>query len=177
MESNILLSKYFLIQIYFIIFSFILFSNLIGLIPFSFTLTSSFILTFSIALITLIIINILAIYRHGFYQFSNFFLPNGTPLGIAFLLVFIEFISYIARLFSLSIRLFANMMSGHTLLKILIGFCFTILFSISVFSSFAALPWILILGIMILEILIAFLQAYVFLILICIYCNDILFVH
>lgn len=177
LNTNILLSKQFFLVLYYFIFLFILFSNVIGLIPYSFTITSSFIITFSIALILLIIINILAIYNNGFFRFIGFFLPNGTPIAIAILLVFIEIVSYVARLFSLSIRLFANMMAGHTLLKILIGFSFTILFFFNFFSIFAIFPWIIVTCIVVLEILIAFLQAYVFLILICIYCNDILQLH
>lgn len=176
-NTNILLSKQFFLVLYYFVFLFILFSNIIGLIPYSFTITSSFIITFSTALILLIIINILAIYNNGFFRFIGFFLPNGTPIAIAILLVFIEIVSYVARLFSLSIRLFANMMAGHTLLKILIGFSFTILFFFNIFSIFAIFPWLIVTCIVVLEILIAFLQAYVFLILICIYCNDILQLH
>lgn len=139
-NTNILLSKQFFLVFYYFIFLFILFSNIFGLIPYSFTITSAFIITFSIALIILYVINILAIYINGFFRFIGFFLPSGTPLMIALLLVFIEIISYIARLFSLSIRLFANMMAGHTLLKILIGFSFTILFLFNLFSIFAIFP-------------------------------------
>lgn len=175
--TNLILSKHSIFIIYYFIFILIVFANISGLIPFSFTITSSFIITFSMALIILFIINIIAIYIHGFHQFIGFFLPKGTPFAIAILLVFIEIVSYIARLFSLSIRLFANMMAGHTLLKILIGFSFTILFIFSTLSSVAILPWVIVTCIVFLEILIAFLQAYVFLILICIYCNDILQSH
>jgi F-type H+-transporting ATPase subunit a len=82
----------------------------------------------------------LAIYRVGFFQFIGMFMPSGTPLQIGFLLVIIEIVSYIARLFSLSIRLFANMMAGHTLLKILIGFSFSILFSFTSLIPFAIVP-------------------------------------
>lgn len=176
-NTNILLSKQFFLILYYFIFLFILGSNLIGLIPYSFTITSSFIITFATAFIILFIINVLAIYNNGFHRFIGFFLPRGTPIPIAILLVFIEIVSYVARLFSLSIRLFANMMAGHTLLKILIGFSFTIIFSFKIFSIFAIFPWIVVSCIVILEILIALLQAYVSLILICIYCNDILQLH
>lgn len=177
LNTNILLSKQFFLILYYFIFLFILGANIIGLIPYSFTITSSFIITFSLALILLIVINILAIYKNSFHRFIGFFLPSGTPIAIAILLVFIEIVSYIARLFSLSIRLFANMMAGHTLLKILIGFSFTIIFTFSIFSVFAIFPWIIVSCIVVLEILIALLQAYVFLISICIYCNDILQLH
>lgn len=176
-NANILLSKQFFIIIYYFAFLLILGANIIGLIPFSFTITSSFVITFSFSLILFILINILAIYRVGFFPFIGMFLPSGTPIQIAFLLVLIELVSYIARLFSLSIRLFANMMAGHTLLKILIGFSFSILFSFSSLIPFAIIPWIIVTCIVILEILISMLQAYVFLILLCIYCNDILASH
>lgn len=176
-NANILLPKQFFIVIYYFAFLFILGANIIGLIPFSFTITSSFIITFAFSLILFLIINILAIYRVGFFQFIGMFLPSGTPLQIAFLLVIIEIVSYIARLFSLSIRLFANMMAGHTLLKILIGFSFSILFSFTSLIPFAIVPWIIVTCIVVLEILISMLQAYVFLILICIYCNDIILDH
>ena len=176
-NANILLSKQFFIIIYYFAFLLILGANIIGLIPFSFTITSSFVITFSFSLVLFILINILAIYRVGFFPFIGMFLPSGTPIQIAFLLVLIELVSYIARLFSLSIRLFANMMAGHTLLKILIGFSFSILFSFSALIPFAIIPWIIVTCIVILEILISMLQAYVFLILLCIYCNDILASH
>lgn len=176
-NANIILPKQFFILIYYFAFLFILGANIIGLIPFSFTITSSFIITFSFSLILFLIINILAIYRIGFFPFIGMFMPSGTPLQIGFLLVIIEIVSYIARLFSLSIRLFANMMAGHTLLKILIGFSFSILFSFTSLIPFAIVPWIIVTCIVVLEILISMLQAYVFLILICIYCNDIVLDH
>jgi F0F1-type ATP synthase membrane subunit a len=92
-------------------------------------------------------------------------------------LIFIEAVSYIARVFSLSIRLFANMMSGHALLKILIGFSWTLLTSGSAMILLAAFPWVIVTAIMFLELLIAFLQAYVFTILITLYINDVLNMH
>lgn len=105
----------------FFLFSFLLISNLIGLIPYSFTITSHIFMTFSLALTLFIGINIIAIRIHGLH-FLGFFLPNGIHIALAPLLVPIEIVSYIARVFSLAIRLFANMMSGHTLLKIVAGF-------------------------------------------------------
>lgn len=114
--------------------------NIIGLIPYTFTLTSSFALTFFYSLIVFIIINISGIFRTGFTGFFSLFLPSGTPLNITFLLIIIEIISYFARLFSLSIRLFANMMAGHTLLKTLIGFSFSIIFNNLFFAPIALIP-------------------------------------
>jgi ATP synthase subunit 6 len=102
-------------------FSFILACNLIGMIPFSFTATSHIIVTLSLALLVFIGINVIGVKTHGLHLLS-LFLPAGAPLAMAPLLVFIEFVSYIFRVLSLSIRLFANLMSGHTLLKILATF-------------------------------------------------------
>lgn len=105
----------------YLIMLFILLSNFIGLIPFAFTITSHLAVTFVIAYISFFGLNLIGIIMHGF-EFFSLFLPSGAPLLIAPFLVLIEIISYIARVFSLSIRLFANMMSGHTLLKILSSF-------------------------------------------------------
>jgi ATP synthase subunit 6 len=95
--------------------------NLLGMIPYSFTVTSHLIITFTSALAIFTGMNILGILKHKKHFLSLFF-PPGAPLGLAPLLVFIEFVSYIFRVLSLSIRLFANLMSGHTLLKILATF-------------------------------------------------------
>jgi F-type H+-transporting ATPase subunit a len=104
-------------------------------------------------------------------------LPSGAPFAIAPFLIFIEAVSYIARVLSLSIRLFANMMSGHALLKILIGFSWTLLTSGSLLIALSLFPWLIVTVVMFLELLIAFLQAYVFAILVTIYINDILTFH
>jgi len=111
------------------------------------------------------------------WEIQNLFLPSGVPIFIAPFLVIIEFISYIAKVFSLSIRLFANMMSGHALLKILIGFSWALLSSGSALILLSIFPWIIVTAIMFLEMLIAFLQAYVFIILLSIYINDVLSSH
>lgn len=100
---------------------FLLFSNLIGMVPYSFTVTSHIIFTFSLSLSIFIGINIIGLKTHGLTFFS-LFLPRGVPLFIVPLLITIEFLSYIVKVFTLSIRLFANMTSGHTLLKIIAGF-------------------------------------------------------
>ena len=110
----------------FFLFSFLTASNLIGMIPYSFTITSHIFITFSLALTLFIGINIISIKKHKLH-FLGFFLPNGIHIALAPLLVPIEIASYISRVFSLSIRLFANMMSGHTLLKIIAGFAWTML--------------------------------------------------
>jgi ATP synthase subunit 6 len=175
--SNISLKKQMFIILFYFIFLIILSSNIIGLFPFSFTITSSFILTYTCSFIFFLLINIFAIYHKGFLTFFSMFFPSGSPLQIAPLLILIEIVSYIARVFSLSIRLFANMMAGHTLLKILIGFSFLMLISSSFLISFSFLPWIIVTLIIILEILISMLQSYVYLILICIYTNDTISTH
>jgi ATP synthase subunit 6 len=96
-------------------------ANMVGLIPYSFTATSSFVITFFLALSYFIGINIISVFKNK-WTTPNLFLPSGVPLAIAPFLILIEMVSYFAKVFSLSIRLFANMMSGHALLKILIGF-------------------------------------------------------
>lgn len=157
-------------------FMFILFCNLLGMIPYSFTVTSHIIITFGLALSIFIGIQIVAWTHHGIHFFS-FFLPKGAPLALAPFLVMIELISYVFRVFSLAIRLFANMMSGHTLLKILAGFAWTML-SLGGFLYAASLvPLLIIFALTGLEIAIAFLQAYVFTVLVCIYLNDAIHLH
>lgn len=110
----------------FTVFIFILLANFVGMVPYSFTVTSSLIVTFSIALATFIGINIIGARIHQF-SFLALFLPPGCPIFISPFIILIEAVSYIARVFSLSIRLFANMMAGHTLLKILAGFAWQML--------------------------------------------------
>ena len=105
----------------FTIFSFIFFCNLLGMIPYSFTVTSHIVITLGLAMMAFISINIIGIRTHGVHLLS-LFLPPGAPLGLAPLLVMIELVSYSFRVVSLALRLFANMMSGHCLLKILAGF-------------------------------------------------------
>jgi len=105
----------------FTIFSFILFCNMLGMIPYSFTVTSHIVVTLGLALMAFLAINIIGIKTHGFHLLS-LFLPSGAPLALAPLLVAIEIVSYSFRVISLALRLFANMMSGHCLLKILAGF-------------------------------------------------------
>jgi ATP synthase subunit 6 len=105
----------------FSIFLFLLFSNILGLIPFAFTTTSHIVVTFGLAFMFFVGINLIGIKHHGLHMLS-LFLPAGSPLALAPLLVAIEIVSYSFRVISLALRLFANMMSGHCLLKILVGF-------------------------------------------------------
>jgi ATP synthase subunit 6 len=107
--------------IIFIVGTFIFMCNLIGMIPYSFTVTSHIIMTLVMSMALFIGVNIIAAARHGVITFQ-LFLPEGTSIGLAMILIPIEIISYVFRLISLSVRLFANMLSGHVLLKVIIGF-------------------------------------------------------
>nr|YP_009350052.1 ATP synthase F0 subunit 6 [Spongospora subterranea]AIK19927.1 ATP synthase F0 subunit 6 [Spongospora subterranea] len=155
----------------FFLFSFLILSNLIGMVPYSFTITSHLFVTFSIALMLFIGINIIALKIHKL-KFLGFFLPSGVHIALAPLLVPIEIVSYVARVFSLAIRLFANMMSGHTLLKIIAGFAWTMMSFGGIWYVLQLFPLLIIMAVTVLEIGIAILQAYVFTILICLYLND-----
>lgn len=176
-KGNLVLPYHFVIFIAFFAFLFFLSTNLFGLIPFSYTIASFFWVALFISLAAFITVNVLAIYNHGFFPLIGLLLPKGVPFLVGPLLIVIELISYFARLFSLAIRLFANMMAGHTLLKILIGFSFIMLMSLAPVIPFAIFPWLVVTLIIVLEILISMLQAYVFTILICVYFNDAVLSH
>jgi ATP synthase subunit 6 len=153
-------------------FMLILICNVLGMIPYSFTVTSHLIVTFSTALAIFIGINIIGILKNRKHFLSLFF-PPGAPLALAPLLVFIELVSYVFRVLSLAIRLFANLMSGHTLLKILSSFGWA---AVSFWGLFFV-PLAIIFLITGLEIAIACLQAYIFSVLLCIYINDAFNLH
>jgi len=158
-------------------FTFLLFCNLQGMIPFSFTVTSHFLITLALSFSIFIGITIVGFQRHGLHFFS-FLLPAGVPLPLAPFLVLLELISYCFRALSLGIRLFANMMAGHSLVKILSGFAWTMLFLNNIFYFIGDLgPLFIILALTGLELGVAILQAYVFTILICIYLNDAINLH
>lgn len=167
-------------EIYFpFIFSlhlFLLFSNMLGMIPYSFTVTSHIAFTFSLSLSIFVGINIIGLKTHGL-NFFSLFLPRNVPLIIVPLLITIEFLSYIVKVFTLAIRLFANMTSGHTLLKIIAGFAWTMLLSGGLLSILHIIPLGLLFILIGLELAIAILQAYVFTLLTCIYLNDVLELH
>jgi ATP synthase subunit 6 len=175
-KENLYIKKQQYFSVLFYLFVTLLFANLIGLLPYSFTITSSFIVTLFVSLTHFLGVNVIGASQHG-WELNNLFLPSGAPLLILPFLVFIEAVSYIARVLSLSIRLFANMMSGHALLKILIGFSWALLTSGSVMLLIAVFPWAIVTAVMFLELLIAFLQAYVFTILITLYIGDVLTFH
>ena len=160
----------------FTLFLVILLSNFIGMVPYSFTITSHLIFTLFLSFLTFFGINFIGLQRHGLHFFS-LFLPAGAPFILAPFLIFIELLSYIARVFSLAIRLFANLMSGHTLLKILSEFGWTMFISGGLGFLTFLFPFVIVLLITGLELAIAGLQAYVFTILTCIYFNDALNLH
>ena len=160
--------KYF--PIVFSIFMFVLIGNMVGMIPYSFTFTSHIIVTFALAALVFIGVTILGFINHGVRFFTFFYIP-GVPFYMHPLLIPIEVISYLSRPISLSVRLFANMLAGHTLLKVFAGFVVSMPFFTGVF------PLTFIVALTGLEILIAFLQAYVFAILTCLYINDAYHLH
>ena len=153
----------------FSLFMFILFGNMLGMLPYSFTFTSHIIVTFALAIAIFIGVTVLAFVKHG-VGFFKFFAPEGIPILIMPLLIPIEIISYLSRPISLSVRLFANMMAGHTLMKVFGGFVVQM-------KWFGILPLTFLVALTGLEMLIAFLQAYVFAILTCLYINDALHMH
>nr|ULQ69293.1 ATP synthase F0 subunit 6 [Eriocaulon brownianum]ULQ69327.1 ATP synthase F0 subunit 6 [Eriocaulon schochianum] len=158
-------------------FTFSLFCNPQGMIPFSFTVTSHFIITLALSFSIFIGITIVGFQRHGLYFFS-FLLPAGVPLPLAPFLVLLELISHCFRALSSGIRLFANMMAGHSLVKILSGFAWTMLFMNNIFYFIGDLgPLFIVLALTGLELGVAILQAHVSTISICIYLNDAINLH
>jgi F-type H+-transporting ATPase subunit a len=154
-----------------VLFNFILFSNLIGLIPYSFTATSHLIITFTLSFSVFIGINIITFDKYKMKTFS-LFLPANTSFFLALLLVPIEFISYIAKPISLGVRLFINLMAGHSLLKVIIGFSWSMLLLENLTSLGLLLPMIILVLLFGLELGVALIQTYVFIILTCIYIQD-----
>lgn len=150
--------------------------NFCGLIPYSFTITSSLIVTLALSVMFQLGINITGIFLNKI-KFLILFLPAGTPLIIAPFLVLIELISYFARILSLAIRLFVNMMAGHALMKILVGFTWTMFSVGSIFYGYGILPLIIFSLVACLEVLISFLQSYIFTVLLSIYINDAINLH
>jgi ATP synthase subunit 6 len=158
--------------LFLLVFLLIAVSNLLGLLPFAFTTTAQFALTFALALAFNLGFVLLGFWLHGF-GFLRLFLPAGAPAPLLPLIAAIEVVSYLIRTFSLSIRLFANMMAGHTLLHILSTFVLQLLKLGGPLGVLAALvPLVLVLAVFALELGIALIQAYVFTILLAIYSND-----
>ena len=158
------------------IFIFILFSNLIGLVPYSFTVTSHFIVTFTLSFSIFIGVNIIGFQRHNVNMLS-LIIPANSGFVLALILVPIEFISYIAKPISLGVRLFINMMAGHTLLKVIVGFAWSMLLLEDLLAIVHVIPLLLLVILMGLELGVALIQAYVFTILTCIYLNDSINLH
>jgi ATP synthase subunit 6 len=154
-----------------VLFLFILFNNLIGLVPYSFTVTSHITLTFFLSFSIFVAMNIIGFQKHGIKLFS-LFLPANTGFFLALLLVPIELISYIAKPISLGVRLFINLMAGHSLLKVIVGFSWNILLIENIKAIFFIIPLFILVLLMGLELGVALIQAYVFITLTAIYLND-----
>ncbi|WP_200808637.1 F0F1 ATP synthase subunit A [Tistlia consotensis] len=153
----------------FTLFMFTLFGNVLGIIPHSFTYTSHIIVTFFMAFVIFIAVTVIGFARHGL-GFLRLFFPHGAPLWTSVILVPIELISYLSRPVSLSVRLFANMMAGHIMLKVFAGF-------VLLMGLAGVVPLAALVGITVLELLVAVLQAYIFTILTCVYLHDAIHLH
>lgn len=160
----------------FSLFMFILIANLFGMFPYFFTVTSHLIVTFALAMLVIGTVLVYGFWRHGL-GFLGVFVPSGIPAILTPLVVAIEVISFLSRPISLSVRLFANMLAGHIALKVFAGFIvsLTALGAVGIFGSI--LPLIMVVALTALEFLVAFLQAYVFAVLTCMYLNDALHPH
>ena len=153
------------------LFMFIMMSNVVGLIPYTFTVTSHIVITAALALTVFFTVIIYGIWKHGLHWFK-LFLPSGIPALMAPMIVIIELLSFLSRPISHSVRLFANMLAGHITLKLVASFV-VMMGSIGVLGIFGAIaPLLLTIALTALELLVALLQAYVFAILTCIYLND-----
>ncbi len=153
----------------FTLFMFVLAGNMIGMVPYSFAFTSQIAVTFGLAFAVFIGVTLIGFIKHGF-KFFGFFLPEGVPWFLAPLMIPIEILSYLARPVSLSLRLFANMTAGHTMVKVFAGFIFLL-------GIAGVAPLLMVIVLTGLKLIIAFLQAYVFTILTCVYLNDALHMH
>jgi len=153
----------------FSLFMFIFFANLLGLLPYSFTFTSHIIVTFVLAMVVFIGVTIIGFAVHGL-KFLTFFVPSGVPAVVLILMVPIEIISYLSRPISLSVRLFANMTAGHILMKVFASFILPL-------GILGIAPFVVDVALVGFELLVAFLQAYVFTVLTCLYLNDAIHLH
>ena len=157
----------------FTLFVFILFANLLGMIPFFFTTTSHIIVTFVMAMMVILLVLGYGLFKHGF-KFFKLFVPGGIPAVMLILITPLEIISFLSRPISLSVRLWANMFAGHILLKLFAGFAVTMVTAMGLFPGLlgAVIPFSLTLALVPLEFLVAFVQAYVFALLTCVYLSD-----
>jgi F-type H+-transporting ATPase subunit a len=161
----------------FTLFFFVLMGNLIGLFPYFFTYTSHIAITGALALMVIVIVTVVALVTHKLHFFSYFF-PAGAPKLLAPLIIPVEIISYLSRPVSLSIRLFANMVAGHVMFEVFASFMVMLVAGLGAFGYIAALGPLAINVVLIgFELLVAFLQAYVFSILTCIYLHDAVHLH
>ena len=160
----------------FTLFAFVLLGNLLGMTPFAFTFTSHIVVTFALALLVILVVTAIGFYRHGLH-FLHLFVPPGVPLLLAPLIVPIELVSYLARPISLSVRLFANMLAGHIVLKVIASFV-VMLVGAGALGAVGALPLIAFkIGFVGFEIFVALLQAYIFSVLTCVYLHDAVYMH
>jgi F-type H+-transporting ATPase subunit a len=160
----------------FTLFMFILFGNMLGLLPYAFTYTSHISLTFMLALMVFVLITAVSIVLHG-KKFLGYFFPEGAPIWLAPIIIPVEIVSYLSRPISLSIRLFANMVAGHVMLKVFATFV-VMLGGLGAIGPFVSvMPLALNVALVGFEVLVAFLQAYVFAILTCIYLHDAVHLH
>ena len=158
------------------LFLFVLIANLTGNVPYSFTITTSIVVSLGLSFTIFIGVTILGLSIHKIHFFS-FFVPTGTPLGLVPMLVLIEMVSYVARAFSLGIRLFANLTAGHTLMKIVSTLLYQLFTSSILVAVVALIPFGIFLAIMGLELAVSFIQAYVISILTCSYIKDAIELH
>ncbi|HYA79976.1 MAG TPA: F0F1 ATP synthase subunit A [Methylocystis sp.] len=154
----------------FTLFTFLLICNLMGLFPYTFSVTSQIVVTFSFAMLVILLVIGYGIYRHGLHWF-NLFVPHGVPKPVLIVLVPIEIISFLSRPVSLSVRLFANMLAGHITLAVFGGFVLLLL-GAGFWMVLAPVPLLAITALYALELLVACLQAFVFAVLTCVYLND-----
>lgn len=160
----------------FSVFMFVLFGNLLGMLPYAFTFTSHIAVTLALAVVVFITVTVVALARHGMHFFSYFF-PEGAPVWLAPIIIPVEVISYFSRVVSLSVRLFANMVAGHVMLKVFATFVVMLGGAGVVGIVGAAFPLAINVALVGFEVLVAFLQAYVFAVLTCIYLHDAVHLH
>lgn len=160
----------------FTLFMFVLFGNMLGLLPYAFTFTSHIAVTLALAMIVFVLITVVAFVLHG-RKFFGYFFPEGAPIALAPIIIPVEVVSYLSRPVSLSIRLFANMVAGHVMLKVFATFV-VLLGGLGAVGPFVAvLPLGVNIALVGFEVLVAFLQAYVFAILTSIYLHDAVHLH
>lgn len=160
----------------FALFLFVLVANLVGLFPYSFTVTSHIVVTFAFAALVFLICVAVGFAKHGLHFFS-LFVPQNTPVFLLPLIVLIELISFLSRPLTLSIRLFANMTAGHILLKVFAGFVISLATAGGVLAAISVLPFAMTVAFYGLELIVAVVQAYVFALLTCIYLNNSVNLH